>query len=314
MPLRAKITSFIRSFGSNRRTIVSQLAATVFQTSGAAIALLDNRYCLLDVNPAFTRLTGFGAAELKGVPFSDLYGFPFNPVAAKELDSLVTDCGFWKGELLIHKKTGGRFPATVWIDAATTEQCDISHFVVLFVDISDHKQLEDELRYHAEIDPLTGLPNRKLLFQRLDSALASAKRFNYKVGVLYLDLDGFKQINDRLGHARGDNVLIEVAGRLKNCVREVDTPARLGGDEFIVVLNGTSQQLIAATAQRILDSLTLTVTEQNLELRVSASIGIAIFPEDSVTAQGLLKCADTAMYQAKYQGKQRFCWHGNLSD
>jgi diguanylate cyclase (GGDEF)-like protein len=181
----------------------------------------------------------------------------------------------------------------------------------LFLDISEHRQLEDELRYHAEIDPLTGLHNRKSFSQNLNTALASAKRFNYAVGVLYLDLDGFKQINDGLGHGQGDSVLIEVAQRLMCCIREVDTVARLGGDEFVIVLNGTSKELISLTAQRIIESLTMTVKGKGIELQISASVGIAVYPADSIAPLELIKYADEAMYSAKHNGKSQVCWHKN---
>ncbi len=186
-----------------------------------------------------------------------------------------------------------------------------SHCVALFVDISEHKQLELDLRYHAETDPLTGLPNRKMFFQQLEAAFASANRFNYTVGLLYLDLDGFKQINDSLGHGQGDNVLIEVARQLIGCVREVDTAARLGGDEFVVILNGTSKEMIKLTAQRIIDALTRVITGNGIEMSVSASIGIAVYPEDSTSPLTLLRYADEAMYKAKYNGKCQFFWHEN---
>jgi diguanylate cyclase (GGDEF)-like protein len=181
----------------------------------------------------------------------------------------------------------------------------------LILDISDRKRLEHELRYHSEIDPLTNLANRKLFFQRLDNAIASANRFNYNLALLYLDLDGFKQVNDSFGHGEGDEVLIEVGRRLRRCVREVDTVARLGGDEFVIILNGTSKNMIADTAQRLINALTLTIIKNNIELLVSASIGIAIYPDDSISPATLLKYADAAMYSAKFKGKRQFCWHNN---
>lgn len=290
------------------------LAASVYQVSGAAMLILDAHYNMLTINPAFTEITGFNLIEIEGKPIERIFDLSISQSTLKEITLLVKKDGHWRGELLIGRHSNEQFPAMVLVNGIKKANGSISHYVVMFVDISDHKQLENELRYHAEIDPLTSLPNRKLFFQRLDSAIASANRFHYNVALLYLDLDGFKQINDSLGHGQGDNVLIEVAGRLMNCVREVDTVARLGGDEFVVILNGTSKELIAETAQRILDSLTMTVQEENIELPVSASIGIAIYPEDNTNPLMLLKFADEAMYRAKYKGKRQFCWHGYLSN
>lgn len=291
-----------------------KLAATVYQVSGAAMLIMDACYKILNINPAFTEITGFSLLEIEGKSIGGIYDFTFNQLTLEDISSSVNEAGYWRGELLICRKTEDRFPAMVLINCMKQQDGSISHYVALFLDISDHKQLEDELRHHAEIDPLTGLPNRKLFSQRLDIAFASAKRFNYNVALLYLDLDGFKQVNDRLGHGQGDRLLIKVAQCLACCVREVDTAARLGGDEFVVILNGTSREMIAVTAQRIVDMLTLTIRENSIELQVSASIGIALYPEDSTNPLTLLKYADAAMYKAKDNGKRQFCWHGNLAN
>lgn len=290
------------------------LAASVYQVSGAAMLILDTHYNMLTINPAFTEITGFNLIDIEGKPIERIFDLSISQSTLNEITSLVSKDGHWRGELLIGRQSNQQFPAMVLVNGIKKADGSISHYVIMFVDISDHKQLENELRYHAEIDPLTSLPNRKLFFQRLETAIASANRFNYNVALLYLDLDGFKQINDSLGHGQGDNVLIEVSGRLMNCIREVDTVARLGGDEFVVILNGTSKELVSETAQRILDSLTMTVKENNIELQVSASIGIAIYPEDNTNPLMLLKFADEAMYRAKYKGKRQFCWHGYLSN
>lgn len=289
------------------------IGANVYQVSGAAMLILDGQDKILNINPAFTEITGFHLIEIEGNPIERIFDFSVNQSTREEITASVIKDGHWRGELLIGRKTNERFPAMVLVNGIKRFDGQISSYVVMFVDISDHKQLEDELRYHAEIDPLTGLPNRKLFSQRLESAIASANRFNYNVALLYLDLDGFKKINDSLGHGQGDNVLIEVARRLTQCVREVDTVARLGGDEFVVILNGTSQELITETAQRILDSLTMTIKENDVELKVSASIGIAIYPTDNTSPLTLLKYADEAMYKAKYKGKGQFCWHRYVS-
>jgi diguanylate cyclase (GGDEF)-like protein/PAS domain S-box-containing protein len=290
-----------------------KLAATVYQASGAAMLIMDAQYNILNINPAFTDITGFNFVEIEGKPIGRIYDPSFHQTIHEEIIFSLNEKGYWRGELFICRKTTECFPAIVLINTVKRSDGGISHYVALFLDISDQKQLEYDLRYHAETDPLTGLPNRKLFFQHLEAALASAKRFNYHLALLYLDLDGFKQVNDGLGHGQGDNVLIQVAQRLMLCVREVDTVARLGGDEFVVILNNTSTEMIAVTAQRIIDSLTLTIKDNDIELQVSASIGIAIYPDDSISPRALLKYADEAMYRAKYKGKRQFCWHDNVS-
>lgn len=287
-------------------------AATVFQASGAAMLIMDAHYNILNSNPAFTDITGFSFVEIEGKSIGEIFESSSHQTTQEEIIFFVNEKGYWRGEMFICRENEECFPAIVLINGVQRLDDSISHYVALFLDISDQKKLECDLRYHAEIDPLTGLPNRKLFFQHLETALATAKRFNYHLALLYLDLDGFKQVNDRLGHGQGDNVLIEVAKRLIFCVREVDTVARLGGDEFVVILNNTSKDMITVTAQRIIDSLTLTIKEKGLELLISASIGIAICPDDSSNPQALLKYADEAMYLAKEKGKRQFCWHRNL--
>ncbi len=188
--------------------------------------------------------------------FFDLF---LNLTQEAEIIESIQNKGCWRGDLVVCRKYEDGFSAVVMVDRVQKIESSLTEYVVLILDISDHKQLEKELRYHAEIDPLTTLANRKLFFQHLDNAVAMAKRFNYNLALIYLDLDGFKQINDSFGHGQGDNVLIEVARRLKQCIREVDTVARIGGDEFVILLNHTSKAMVNDTAQRVIDSLSLTV-------------------------------------------------------
>ncbi len=285
------------------------LAVLFYQASSAAIVIMDRDYKILHINPAFIETTGYDLADVTDGQVKDIFDL-FNDLSHQEdIMSSVAAEGSWRGELSVCRKAAESFPALALIDSVEQPDGSISNHVGLFLNISDHKQLEQELRQHAEIDPLTGLANRKLFFQRLDDAIASAKRFNYAVALLFLDLDGFKQINDSLGHAQGDTVLIEIAHRLRRCVREVDTVARLGGDEFVLILNGTSKEAISDTARRIIDSTAFTVNEKDISLPISASVGISIYPEDSLNPQTLLKYADAAMYSAKFKGKRQCCWH-----
>lgn len=288
-----------------------KLAAIFYQASSAALLVLDAGYHFVNVNPAFTETTGYSLPELQAQGMANIFGLFVNFQHREELIASLVQRGSWRGELSIRRKNKEAFPALVLLDVIKPLDCDSDYLVGLILDISDHKRLEFELRYHAEIDSLTSLANRKLFFQRLDDAIASADRFKYTVALLYLDLDGFKQVNDCFGHGQGDNVLVEVAQRLRCCVRQVDTVARLGGDEFVLILNGTSKDMINDTARRIIEAVAFTVSENGIELPISASVGISIYPFDSLNPSTLLKYADAAMYSAKFKGKHQYCWHVN---
>lgn len=288
---------------------LGSLTAQIFQQSSASMLILDAGFNIVSVNPAFRNTTGFNLAESQGKSVTQICANQSQTDSDQYLLQKLSHNRFFNGELLITCKNRQFFPAQVYVDALVSTEQNAEYYLLLMLDISAQKQRESELRYHAEVDPLTKLGNRKLLFQSLENAIASAKRFNYTVAVLFLDLDGFKQINDHFGHGKGDDVLQEVAERLQKCVRQVDTVSRLGGDEFVVILNGTSKDMIAVTALRIIDFLTLNVKDQTTELQVSASIGISIYPQDSSSPMVLLQYADEAMYKAKEQGKSQFCWH-----
>lgn len=288
---------------------LDSLTAQIFQQSSAAMLIMDAGFNIVSVNPAFSNTTGFNLAELQGKSISQICANQSHTDSNQYLLQKLSHSHFFNDELQIICKNKQYFPAQVYVDALVNTEQSAEYYLLLMLDISVQKQRESELRYHAEVDPLTKLGNRKLLFQSLENAIASAKRFNYTVAVLFLDLDGFKQINDHFGHGEGDKILMEVADRLQRCVRQVDTVARLGGDEFVVVLNGTSTDMVTTTAQRIIDFLTLNIKDQSIELHVSVSIGIAIYPQDSHSPMVLLQYADEAMYKAKSKGKRQFCWH-----
>jgi two-component system CheB/CheR fusion protein len=288
---------------------LTALTSQIYLQSGAAMLITDHDFSIVSINPAFTQATHFNLATLKGQSVTMICEDLLNSVLYEEIQTNLRISNEFSGELVITSQDMQAFPVQVLINGLQYSQNITSYYVWLMLDISEQKQRENELRFHAEIDPLTHLGNRKSLFQCLDAAIASAKRFKYTIALLFLDLDGFKQVNDHFGHGEGDKVLQEVALRLKRCVREVDTVTRLGGDEFVVILNGTSKDMICLTAQRIIDFLTLSVKNLQKELQVSASIGIALYPQDSKNPLLLLKYADEAMYKAKAKGKRQFCWH-----
>jgi two-component system CheB/CheR fusion protein len=290
-------------------TDLTSLTSQVYQQSSVAMLIMDVDFKIESVNPAFIRSTGFEPVEVRGAPLLSICDELVHTRSIQDIQNRLAETNCFSSELAMLRKNGSLFSAQIIIDGLQKPNGCTQYYLVLILDISEQKQRESELRYYSEIDPLTNLGNRKFLFQSLDNAIASAKRFNYTVALMFLDLDGFKQVNDFFGHGEGDKILLEAAQRLKRCVRQVDTVARLGGDEFVVILNGTSTDMIAGTAKRIIDFLTLTIKDQVNEIQVSASIGISLYPRDSKNPLVLLKYADEAMYKAKAKGKRQFCWH-----
>lgn len=286
-----------------------QLAATVYRVTGEAILLLDTRHQIISINPAFSAMTGFALADINTVSFSQLIKEETDLSSYQQVCKHLQKHLQWKGELKIKQANGSAFIAFTRIDAVKRSDGTIAQYVCVLSDFTERKKYEQELRFQAEYDALTQLPNRKLFFHRLQLALQGAKRYLHSVALLYLDLDKFKWVNDSLGHGRGDEVLFEVAQKLKEHVREVDTVARIGGDEFVIILNGTSQELIESTIQRILESINLPIRQNKTEFYVTASIGVAMFPEDAQDTEKLVLLADQAMYKAKRMGKATCCWH-----
>ena len=190
----------------------------------------------------------------------------------------------------------------------------VSHYSAIFYDVTERKALEDKLDHLAHYDNLTGLPNRMLLQDRLEQAIAIAERQRQKFALLFIDLDGFKEVNDAVGHPAGDEVLKIVAQRLLALVRGMDSAARLGGDEFVVILTDIGNgENAGRVAQKIIESLEQPCLVAGLSLSVSASIGVSIYPNDEMVANELLRSADEAMYKAKRGGKRQVKFYGNVS-
>ncbi|MGJ7462309.1 EAL domain-containing protein [Halomonas sp. MA07-2] len=282
-----------------------RLSAKVFEQAGEAIVVTDVRGRITSVNTAFSRITGYAAKEAIDQDIGRL-------MAEDAQESPIVDMmratlqkqGFWQGEIWSRRKNGETLP--LWLTINRIDESDGQHFVGVFADISNLKESQRKVEYLATHDALTGLPNRTLFQDRLDLALAQARRSESPLALMFLDLDNFKAINDTLGHDAGDELLVQVAGRIGRVVREIDTVARLGGDEFTVVLNNTGVEAAELVAQRIVEVLREPVVVQQRSLFVSASIGLAFYPEDGQDASELTKAADTAMYRAKESGRDRF--------
>jgi diguanylate cyclase (GGDEF)-like protein len=224
-----------------------------------------------------------------------------------ELWAKLLQDGHWQGEIWNRRKSGEAYPELLTITAIRDIEGSLTNYAALFSDISELKENEERIRHLAYYDPLTRLPNRRLLEDRLHVALAHAHRNRLQMAVLFIDLDRFKRINDSLGHEIGDRLLVTIAERLCSSLREDDTVARIGGDEFLVVLSEIDGPDAAAqTAHRLIEALKRPVTVQTHELVVTTSIGISLYPDDSDSATELIKNADAAMYRAKATGRDSF--------
>jgi diguanylate cyclase (GGDEF)-like protein/PAS domain S-box-containing protein len=292
------------------------LAAQVISNLGEGVVILDRRRRVKSVNPAFTRITGYTARDVVGKPAPFERGRE-KPGAAADarakaaigatIWAALDRDGRWEGEYWSKTKKGDDYAERLSLSTITDDGGRILQFAAVISDVTRRKEDEERILYQANYDPLTGLPNRSLFLDRLNRALSTAARARTKVGLMFIDLDGFKLVNDTLGHDIGDLLLKETSGRLGHCVRVSDTVARLGGDEFTVLMPNLDDPSHApVVAQRILESLSQPFHLNGHESFVSASIGITVYPEDATDATELLKNADSAMYRAKELGKGNY--------
>jgi len=284
------------------------IAETAFDSyDGMMITDADNR--ILRINKAFSKITGYSSAEVVGRTPSLLKSGLHQPEFYESLWNSIHNIGVWEGEILNKRKNGDVYPDHLTITAVKNETGGITHFVATHSDITLSKTAEIEIKNLAFFDPLTHLPNRRLLLDRLTQSLVYSARHGTAGALLFIDLDNFKVLNDTLGHDIGDLLLQQVAQRLTACVREGDTVARLGGDEFLIMLEDLSRQVPEAAAQakviaeKILCSLNLPYQLGAHEFRCSCSIGVALFNDHELPQDELLKHADIAMYQAKKAGR-----------
>ncbi|HBO0956934.1 TPA: EAL domain-containing protein [Pseudomonas aeruginosa] len=288
-----------------------RMAATVFEHSTAAIMVTDPAGYIVQVNDSFSRLTGYSPADVLDQQPRLLTADRQEANQLKHVLASLQHSGSWEGEILQKRKTGELYPSWVGITAVRDEEGDLVSFVCFFSDISERKASERRIHRLAYYDALTHLPNRTLFQDRLHTALQQAERNGQWVVLMFLDLDRFKPINDSLGHAAGDRMLQEVATRLSACVSQDDTVARMGGDEFTLLLPSQGDREIALkraiqVAELILGRLARPFTLEGREFFVTASIGVALSPQDGAELSLLMKNADTAMYHAKEMGKNNF--------
>ncbi|WP_310386244.1 diguanylate cyclase domain-containing protein [Roseateles sp.] len=285
-----------------------QLAASVFTHAREGILITDPDGAILDVNETFTLITGYSREEVLGRNPRLLSSGRHDATFFAEFWSALLNQGSWTGEIWNRRKSGEIYAEMQTISAVRDAQGQVKQYLSLFSDITTLKEHESRLESIAYHDALTGLPNRLLLHDRLQHGMQQCKRRKDMLALVYLDLDGFKTINDRHGHACGDALLIGIAKNIKQTLREGDTLARLGGDEFIILLvdlhtpNDCKPML-----ERVLSAAAEPVDYDGLSLQISASLGVAYYPQAmDIDATQLLQQADQAMYRAKHEGKNRF--------
>jgi diguanylate cyclase (GGDEF)-like protein/PAS domain S-box-containing protein len=293
-----------------------RVALEVLRSMSEAVAVIDLDFRFISVNPAFSRITGYSEEEVIGQNSRLLDSSQHSAEFYRRVRDVLERTGHWAGEMWQRRKDGEEFLGWIEMSEVRDAMGLRSHFVAVVNDITDKKRAEQELRYLANYDTLTGLPNRALLSERLGRAIVRARRQETRVAVLFLDLDRFKDINDSLGHAAGDRLLKAAATRLQATVGASDTVARLGGDEFTVVLEDVeSIPAVERMAREILTafSMPLEVDERH-DVSITPSLGISLYPDHALVPTDLLKFADTAMYQAKAEGRNTYQIYNETMD
>lgn len=284
-----------------------KLYASVFERSGEAIAIGNHDGNIIVVNQAFYQLTRLKSKRILGKSYRSLIAKYISPEQQQAIADDLEATGSWRGEIKFHLSKKHTVIAWASIIAIRNQFNEVGNYIITLSDITDYKNAMEHIEHLARCDALTNLPNRFTCIERLQQAINSAQRKKEKIAVMFIDLDRFKLINDTLGHAIGDMLLVEVARRLKSSVRNSDIVARLGGDEFVVVLpeQGTTDTVFRV-ADKILRNLGQSYQLQNHEIFSSPSIGIAFFPDDGENVEEVMKNADVAMYHAKSEGRNNY--------
>jgi len=292
-----------------------RVTASVFDNSQEAIVITNADNIIVDVNPAFTLITGYGRDEVLGRnPRMLGSGRQDNAFYAAMWASLKQDKA-WRGEIWNRRKNGETYAELLSISVITDDAGRVQRHVAVFSDITYFKEHEAELSHVANYDALTGIPNRRLLADRLGQAIAYAQRNGKLLAICYIDLDGFKFVNDRYGHGTGDLLLVDITLRLQGVLRAGDTLARLGGDEFVVLFNDLAQEAECfQVLDRVMQTIAAPMRLDGVMVAVSASIGVTFYPADDEDGDTLLRHADQAMYIAKQSGKNRYHLYDAIHD
>jgi|GEM_PF-187243 len=306
--VRKKAEEELREWGERFRSITAT-------ASVAIIITIDQDGCIVTWNPAAEKAFGYSKAEMDGRPITlcmpERYREGHNQGLKRAVATKETKIVGGTVELHGLRKNGEEFPLELSI--GTWMQGGTQYFSAVIIDITERKAAEKKLKYLATHDQLTGLPTRVLCNDHIDGAMANARRKKSRAAILFVDLDGFKTINDTFGHDAGDRLLIGVAERLTSCVREVDTVARIGGDEFLVVISDVeNRESAGVVAQKLVDMMGKPFLLQGKEASIGASVGVSIYPDDAENKECLVRCADEAMYVVKSQGKDGFVFAQDL--
>ena len=303
--VRGRVYSFRDITAQRAADQTLRLAAKVFAASPEAVFITNAAFEVLQLNPRCVELTGAQAAQLQGANARGFFHDPRRPDLFDEISLALEANDLWKGEVW---RTRGA--ASVAVDVSWVALRDatgrVCHTVAYFKDMTERLEAQRRIEKLAYRDVLTGLPNRLLLGQRVEFALRLAERGGGQFAILFIDVDRFKTINDSLGHAFGDRVLIEVADRIQRCMRDVDTLSRMGGDEFVAFLQDADAMGTEAAARRILAALAQPFLVDEMNFSLGCSIGVAMYPADGHSLDELIKCADTAMYRVKERGRGNF--------
>ncbi len=302
---------FARNISERKQTEEAlKLAALVFDNSSEAMLVTDANNIILNVNTAFMRMTGYSREEVIGKDPKILGSGEQSPAFYQAMWQSINATGSWHGELINKRKSGETYIEEIVINTIFDDHGQPQRRVALFSDITHRKQTEEQIWQQANFDPLTGLPNRSLLRERMELEIKKAQRAKQRFAVLFIDLDRFKEVNDTLGHEMGDELLQQAAQRLLACVRNTDTVARLGGDEFTIILGELDTvDSPERVVKQLVEQLSLPFTLQHEQVYVSASIGVTLFPDDAQTLSQLLKNADQAMYAAKNSGRNCYSFY-----
>ncbi|HCP79067.1 putative bifunctional diguanylate cyclase/phosphodiesterase [Marinobacter sp. UBA2498] len=282
----------------------TSLMSLVYKHSSEAMVITDVNGVIITVNPAFSDITGYALDEVIGHRLSILSSGRHNENFYKAMWEALLKTGHWRGEIWNRRKSGDEYVERLSIDTSYNDDGSVRCRVGVFSDITQKKRTEEVVWRQANYDHLTGLPNRKLMEERLKTGQARAARVDTRLAFIFLDLDAFKEVNDSLGHDMGDKVLRQVAHRLVRSVRESDTVARFGGDEFVIVMGGVvSDDMVQRTCQAVLHNLGKPYRLKDTVVYLSASAGVAVYPDHASNAEALMQNADLAMHEAKEAGR-----------
>jgi diguanylate cyclase (GGDEF)-like protein/PAS domain S-box-containing protein len=317
--LEASFNEFVGRLETYKRNLITenmirketevrlQLFEKVFENANEGISITNPDGEILAVNQAFTDITGYSAQDVVGQNPRILKSDRQDPAFYKAMWQSLLVKGYWSGEIWNRKKSGQAYPEFLSISAIRDKHGETKNYVAVFYDISEMKTKEKQIEYMAYHDPLTGLPNRTLLKDRLEHAITRARRDRKTLQLIFIDLDNFKDVNDTAGHAQGDELLKEAAERLDHVTRASDTVARLGGDEFIIMVSDVENMMeIISLVKRIQEAFATPFDIDGKSFHITCSIGISVFPGDGDDAETLVRHADLAMYHSKDKGKNQY--------